>query len=125
MVWVITIATFLGTVAVLLMFFLFSQTQQTREAVREQRIERRIPARGDLKLFSLDEPPIYDKAVIGNASRYGARVVTKKPWRPNDHLLVKLPQCDSPHVRESLTAALCVEMRLPSGCSFPQRLMTR
>jgi hypothetical protein len=96
MVWVITIATFLGTVAVLLVLFIFSQRKQIREAVSEQRIERRIPAKGDLELSSLDEPPIYDKALIENASRHGARVVTKKPWRPNDLLLVRLPQCDSP-----------------------------
>ena len=93
MVWVITIATFLGTlVAVRLMFFIFSQI---REAAREQRIERRIPAKGDLEISSLDEL-IYDKALIENASRHGARVVAKKPWRPNDHLLVRLPQCVTP-----------------------------
>lgn len=93
MVWVIAIATatFIATlVAVRLMLFIFSQI---REAVREQRIERRIPAQGDLELSSLDEPLIYDKALIENASRHGARVVAKKHWRPNDHLLVTLPQC--------------------------------
>jgi PilZ domain len=96
MVWVITIATFLGTVAVLLMFVIFSQRKQIREALRERRIERRIPAKGDLELSSLDEPPICDQALIENASRHGARVVAKKPWRPNDQLLVTLPECNSP-----------------------------
>src|SRR5215471_11894299 len=118
MVWAITIATFLGTVAVLLMFFLLSHRQETRE-VREQRIERRIPASGNLELFSLDEPPIYDKAVIENASRHGARVVTKKPWRPNDHLLVKLPQCGSP---SRARIAYCSSLRgnaFAVGLQFP------
>jgi hypothetical protein len=96
MVWVLTIATFLGTVAVLLIFFIFSQRKQIRGAVRERRIERRIPAKGDLELYSLDELPIYDQALIENASRHGARVVTKKPWRPNGQLLVTLPQCNRP-----------------------------
>jgi hypothetical protein len=96
MVWVITIATFFGTaVALLLLFLITFQKKQIREALREQRIEKRIPATGDLELFSLEEPLIYDKAVIKNASRHGACVVVKKPWRPNDHLLVRLPKFDS------------------------------
>ena len=97
MVWVITIATFLGTmVAVLLMLFILSQRRQIREVIREHRIEKRIPAKGDLGLSSLGEPLIHDQALIKNASRHGARVVARKPWRPNDQLLVRLPQCSTP-----------------------------
>jgi hypothetical protein len=95
MVWAITIGIFLGTVvAVLFMFFFFSH--RFREALREQRIERRIPAEGGLELSSLDEPLTYEEALTENASRHGARVVAKKPWRPNDHVLVRLPRWERP-----------------------------
>jgi hypothetical protein len=119
MVWLITFATFLGTVVVLLMFFFFFQREQIRAALKERRIERRIPAKGDLELFSFDEPPIYDKALIENASRHGARVVAKKPWRPNDLLLVRLPQCDSP---SRARIAYCSSLRgaaFAIGLQFP------
>ena len=96
-VWPITIATFLGTVvAVLLMVFIFSRRKQIGAALREQRIERRIPAQVGLELSRLDEPLIYEKALTENASHHGARVVAKKPWQPNDHVLVRLPGWDSP-----------------------------
>jgi hypothetical protein len=92
MVWGITVATFIGTViAVLLIFSLFSRMKQIREALREQRTEGRIPAKLALELSSSDEPLIYEKALTENASRHGARVLAKKSWRPNDHVLVRFP----------------------------------
>jgi hypothetical protein len=92
MVWTITIATFLGTViALLLMFLLFSRREQIRAALRERRIERRIPVTVGLELSGLDEPLVYELALTENASRHGARVVTKKRCRPHDHVLVRLP----------------------------------
>jgi hypothetical protein len=97
MVWAITIWTFLVTaIAALFMFFIFAQRKQIREALREHRIGGRIPAEGDLELSSLDEPLIYEKAHTENASRHGARVVASASWRPNDHVLVRLPACERP-----------------------------
>ena len=91
MVWGITIATFLGTVvAVLLIFFIFSRREQIRDALREQRTEKRVLAKVDLELCSLDERIIYEKAFTENASLFGARVVALKPWQPNDYVLVRL-----------------------------------
>ena len=95
MTWAITIATFLATVAAgVLLFLIFSRRGQIRDALREQRIERRIPAEIGLELASLNEPLIYEKAFTENASRHGARIVAKKPWRPNDHVVVRLPLGD-------------------------------
>jgi hypothetical protein len=95
MVWALIIWTFLVTViAVSFVFFIFAQRKQIRAALREHRIEGRIPAKGDLELSSLDEPLIYEKALTENASHHGARVVAKKPWRPNDHVLIRLPRWD-------------------------------
>ncbi len=95
MIWVITIATFLGTlVASVSMFFIFSRREQIREALREQRRERRTPAEVGLELSSLDEPFIHEMALTENVSRQGARVVTKKRWRTSDRVLVRLPRGD-------------------------------
>jgi hypothetical protein len=34
----------------------------------------------------------YETTFTENVSRYGARIVTKRHWRPNDSVLVKLPE---------------------------------
>jgi hypothetical protein len=91
-VWVITIATFLGTVvAVLLMFFIFSRREQVRKARKERRGELRRPEQITVELDGLDVPVTREMALTENVSRHGARVVTKKRWQPNDRVLVGLP----------------------------------
>src|ERR1700745_410225 len=90
MIWLITIVIFLGAVvAVMFVFWFFSQREQILAALRkpgQQRMEARIPTRVGLELSGLDE------TLTQNVSRHGARVVTKRHWSPNDSVLVKLPQ---------------------------------
>ena len=96
MIWLITILIFLGAaIAVMLVFWFFSQRAQVLAALRkpeEQRMEARIPTRVGLELSGPDEPLIYEITFTENVSRHGARVVTKRRWSPNDSVLVKLPQ---------------------------------
>ena len=96
MIWLITIAIFLGAVvAAMLVFWFFSQREQFLAALRqpeEQRIEARIPTKVGLELSGPDEPLIYETTLTENVSRHGARVVTKRRRSPNDSVLVKLPQ---------------------------------
>jgi hypothetical protein len=96
MIWLITIATFFGAVvAVMFVSWFFSQREQILATLRkseEQRIEARIPTRVGLELSGPVEPPIYEIVFTENVSRHGARVVTKRCWRPNDSVLIKLPQ---------------------------------
>ena len=93
-VWVITVAVFLGIlVAGVSTLFLFSQRDQIREALRnpeEKRMERRTLARVEVELLSTNAPFINEIASTENVSRYGARVVTKVRWQPNDSVIVKL-----------------------------------
>jgi hypothetical protein len=96
MIWLITIAIFLGVlVAVTFVDWFFSQREQILAALRkpeEQRMEARIPTRVGLKLSGPEEPLVYEITFTENVSRHGARVVTKRRWSPNDSVLVKLPQ---------------------------------
>src|SRR5882724_3187133 len=96
MIWLITILLFLGAaVAVMLVFWFFSQREQILAALRkpeEQRMEARVPTRVGLELSGPDEPLIYEITFPENVSRHGARVLTKRRWSPNDSVLVKLPQ---------------------------------
>ena len=94
--WLITIAIFLGAVvAVMFVFWFFSQREQILAALRkpgQQRMEARIPTRVGLELSGPDEPILYETNFTENVSRHGARVVTKRRWSTNDSVLVRLPQ---------------------------------
>ncbi len=96
MIWLITIVTFLGTaVALMLVFLFFFQREQIRAALRkleQRRMEARISTRVGLELSGPDEPLIYEITFTENVSLHGARVVTKRRYRPNDRILVKLPR---------------------------------
>jgi hypothetical protein len=96
MMWLITIAIFLGAVvAVMFAFWFFSQREQFLAALGkpgQQRMEARIPKRVGLELSGPDAPLIYETTFTENVSCHGARVVTKRRWSPNDSVLVKLPQ---------------------------------
>ncbi len=96
MIWLITIVIFLGAVvAVMFVFWFFSQREQILAALRkpeEHRMEARIPTRVGLELSGPVEPLIYEISFTENVSGHGARVVTKRRWSPNDSVLVKLPQ---------------------------------
>ena len=94
MLWVITVAAFLGTVlAGVFAFFLFSQRDRIREALRtpvQRRMESRTSARVEVQLLGTDAPFINEITFTHNVSQYGARVITKTKWRLNDEVTLKL-----------------------------------
>jgi cytochrome c-type biogenesis protein CcmH/NrfG len=98
MVWAITIAVFLGIVVVaLFIFFIYSQKEEIRKALKERRAEKRIPTEVEVELStSPDEPILYEESLTENASRHGARIVSRKHRKPHDHVLVRLPQKTKP-----------------------------
>jgi len=95
-IWLITIAVFLGAiVGVMFVFCFFFQKEQILATLRkpeEHRTEARIPTRVGLELSGPDEPLIHEITFTENVSLHGARVVTKRCWSPNDSVLVKLPE---------------------------------
>jgi hypothetical protein len=97
MVWAITIAVFLGiAVVALLVFLIYSQREQIRKALKEKRAEKRIPTEIEVELSSPDEPTLYEESLSENASRHGARILSRKHWQRHDHVLVRLPQKAKP-----------------------------
>jgi len=94
MLWVITVAAFLGTlVAGALAVYLFHQREHIREALRtpaQKRMESRTLAQIEVELLTTDAPFINEITLTENVSRYGARVVTKTQWRLSDDVDVKL-----------------------------------
>lgn len=54
-----------------------------------RRVEDRTPVKVDVDLSSLDIRTPAQEGFTENISNRGARVVTRKPWRPNDRLNVR------------------------------------
>jgi hypothetical protein len=97
MLWAITIAVFLAiAIIALFLFFIYSQKEQIRKALKEKRAEKRIPTEVEVELSSPDEPIPYEKPLTENASRHGARIVSRKHRQRHDRVLVKLPQKAKP-----------------------------
>jgi hypothetical protein len=96
MIWLITIAIFVGAVvAVMFVLWFFFQREQILAALRrpeQRRVEARTPTKVGLEFFGPDEPLVSEIIFTENVSRHGARVVSKRRWSPNDSVLVKLPQ---------------------------------
>jgi hypothetical protein len=92
--WVVTVAAFLGTVLVgVFAFVLFSQRDRIREALRmplQKRVESRTPARVEVELLTTDAPFTNEITRTENVSQYGACVITKTKWRLSDDVDVKL-----------------------------------
>lgn len=52
------------------------------------RIEKRLPVSAPVYLASLREPRARELTVTENVSPHGARVTTKRPWRPGEEALI-------------------------------------
>jgi PilZ domain len=57
-------------------------------APSRQRAEERIPQRMFVRL-SFPDGGNFEMAQTIDISRHGARVSTKKPWEPNQHLMIR------------------------------------
>ncbi|HEY6386754.1 MAG TPA: PilZ domain-containing protein [Candidatus Acidoferrum sp.] len=54
-----------------------------------RRLEDRSPVHVTVDLSGLDIHTVAQQGVTENVSARGARVVTSKPWHPNDHVTVR------------------------------------
>ncbi|MGB8474509.1 MAG: PilZ domain-containing protein [Candidatus Acidiferrum sp.] len=54
-----------------------------------RRLENRAPVRVTVDLSGLDVHTAAQQGITENVSARGARVVTSKPWQPNEHVKVR------------------------------------
>jgi hypothetical protein len=106
MIWTITVATFWGTVLIVVFAFLiFHQWKQIRAILRNpgtQRTEDRKPAKFVLELPSLDEPPVHQMTFTVNVGSHGASAVTKDAGGPTIRWFLECFETTCASVRESL-----------------------
>src|SRR6266478_4806299 len=60
-------------------------------SIQSRRVEVRVPLTGPMWLTSLDNGGEFEISTTENASTTGARVVTTKPWKPNESVLISQP----------------------------------
>jgi hypothetical protein len=120
MVWVITAASFLGIVVVaLLAFFIYSQTEQIKKALKEKRTEKRFPVETELELSTPHEPLVYEKSATENTSSHGARSVSRTRWHEHDHVVVRLPLKSEPSPARIAYCNALPEDVFAVGLQFP------
>lgn len=54
-----------------------------------RRLEKRSPVHVTVDLSSLDVHTVAQQGITENVSARGARVVTNKPWQPNEHVKLR------------------------------------
>lgn len=57
-----------------------------------KRIQKRAPTSVSLQISSSEQPFITELAFTENVSLHGVRIVTERPWKPEDRLIVKSGQ---------------------------------
>ncbi len=60
-------------------------------SIQCRRVEVRVPLTGPMWLTSLENGGEFEITTTENASTTGARVVTSKPWKPNESVLISQP----------------------------------
>ncbi len=63
-------------------------------AMRTGRLEKRVPLAVPLRLACQEHRGYVESTHTENVSPFGARVVTRHKWRPDEQLLVSSPQGD-------------------------------
>ena len=59
--------------------------------IERRRVEVRVPFTGPVWLTSLENGGEFEITTTENASTTGARVVSSKPWKPNESVLISQP----------------------------------
>lgn len=70
--------------------------RMTKIMLESGRVEKRFPVDVPLRIASLDRPWLVEQAITENVSVFGARILTKDLWRPNEKVTVESPGDPTP-----------------------------
>lgn len=75
-----------------------SQRRRPNQRLLDGRIEKRISLSVPVNLASLRKPHAYERTVTENVSPHGARVISKRAWRPSEEALITSKTDEFPQV---------------------------
>jgi hypothetical protein len=85
------------------------------------RIEKRFPTAVPVYLASLEEPRARERTLAENVSPHGARLISKRSWRPGEESLVTPLAEESPQVARVIYCLPKTADRFYLGVEFRDR----
>jgi PilZ domain len=85
------------------------------------RIEKRLPISVPVYLAALEEPRAHEQTTTENVSPHGARVVSKRSWRPGEESLITPQMGELSQVGRVIYCLRETRDRFCLGVEFPDR----
>jgi len=87
------------------------------------RIEKRLPTLVAVYLAALEQPRARERTITENVSPHGARVISKRSWRPGEESLITPITGEISHVGRVIYCLPETTDRFCVGVEFPDRAL--
>jgi hypothetical protein len=98
-----------------------AQRRKRDQRLYNGRIEKRFPTAVPVYLASMREPRARERTLAENVSAHGARLISKRSWRPGEESLVTPLAEESPQVARVIYCLPKTADRFYLGVEFPNR----
>jgi hypothetical protein len=100
-----------------------SRRKRPSERVFFCRIEKRLPTLVAVYLAALEEPRARERTITENVSPHGARVISKRSWRPGEESLITPLTGEISHVGRVIYCLPETTDHFCVGVEFPDRTL--
>lgn len=98
-----------------------AQRRKRNQTPFDGRIEKRLPTSVPVYLASKEEPRARERTLAENVSPHGARLVSKRSWRPGEESLISPLTGESPQVAKVIYCVPKPGDRFYVGVEFRDR----
>jgi PilZ domain len=99
----------------------YAQPRGPNKRLFDGRIEKRVPTSVPVYLGALEDPRRPERTVTENVSPHGARVISKRSWRPGDESIVTPLSGEFPQVGRVIYCLPSAGDRFCLGMEFLDR----
>lgn len=96
-----------------------AQRRKRNQRLFDGRIEKRLPVSVPVYLASMEEPRARERTLAENVSSHGARLISKRSWRPGEESLITPLTGDFPRVGTVVYCAPKTDDSFYVGVEFP------
>ena len=98
-----------------------AQRRRPNKRIFDGRIEKRLPTSVPVYLGSLEDPSTPERTFTENVSPHGARVISRRNWRPGEEPLITPLNGERPQVGRVIYCLPKTGDRFCLGVEFPDR----
>ncbi len=98
-----------------------AQRRKRDQRLYNGRIEKRFPTAVAVYLASLEEPRVRERTLAENVSPHGARLISKRSWRPGEESLITPLAGEFPQVARVIYCVPKTAGRFYVGVEFTTR----